>query len=592
VDVYKVGVSLVLTNGVSSALAVITKDLLGLRGNIGEIQKGFQGWKPAILGAAAVLGGTMMLGVMKELAEKAADFQDALTKVSQLNPKVASLVQSGAIQKQSYQLGQQLGMKVEDITGMYGGIYGVIQDPKEAQELLPYASRYARLMQLRHPDSHPEQSINTLMRAGELAGRLTDDKGKIDPEKVKEWFDMAAIAEASSHGQVNAQTLMQLGQQGGGIALRGLSKEGYEHMMIMSQMMGGARAGTSLLSLRQQMTGTMFKRNAEALQQYGLLHPDEWTSDHGRVIMTDAGAKRMTALVKDDPIKFADTVMKALEAKGINDKDGQMIALSRILGRQTTQRFVSDMMLARQQIDRDTKGLEQGATVDQGLKGFSQNVNANLTAMHSAWHNLMVAIGGANGENFVKILQGITSALNTATSFANAHPQAVSEVMKSIAALAVGLTALGAAAIVVGLAPLVGAGGLIAGVVAALGALIALNWHSIVSMFDGIKNAIAAFVGEIASLYDKVKGIFGNIGKAFKDLGNPEFNGSAAPMAFHPGERPMRAQPISLNLNVDGRTLAQAISDQLAQLYDYPTGSPDGNDASRWSAGSDHSDDI
>jgi hypothetical protein len=39
------------------------------------------------------------------------------------------------------------------------------------------------VMQMRRPGSHPEDSINTLMRAGELSGRLTDEKGAIDPKK-------------------------------------------------------------------------------------------------------------------------------------------------------------------------------------------------------------------------------------------------------------------------------------------------------------------------------------------------------------------------------------------------------------------------
>ena len=73
------------------------------------------------------------------------------TKVSQLNPKVAALVNSGEIQKMAFGVGTGLGMKVEDVTKVYGGIYGVLRDPNEAEELTPIAARYARLMQMRHP---------------------------------------------------------------------------------------------------------------------------------------------------------------------------------------------------------------------------------------------------------------------------------------------------------------------------------------------------------------------------------------------------------------------------------------------------------
>jgi hypothetical protein len=182
-DAYRIGVAIVLANGVSPVLAIIGKDLLGLNTSVKAIEKNFGGWATALLGVGGILAGATILGAMTKIVEKAADFQDAMTKISQLNPKVAALVNSGEIQRLSFGIGAQLGMKAEDVAKVYGGIYGVLQDPKEAEELTPFAARYARLMQMRHPGSHPEDSINTLMRAGELSGRLTDEKGAIDPKK-------------------------------------------------------------------------------------------------------------------------------------------------------------------------------------------------------------------------------------------------------------------------------------------------------------------------------------------------------------------------------------------------------------------------
>jgi hypothetical protein len=46
-------------------------------------------------------------------------------------------------------------------------------------------------------------------------------------------------------------------------------------------------------------------------------------------------------------------------------------------------------------------------------------------------------------------------------------------------------------------------------------------------------------------------------------------------MRFDPGNKgTLKAQPITLSLNVDGRTLAQTLSDQLEYLYEHPTGAP------------------
>ena len=593
-DAYRIGVSIVMANGVSPVLAVIGRDLMGLHTNVNAIQSNFQGWSAALIGVGAILTGASIMGALTKIVEKTAEFQDSLTKISQLNPKVAELVKSGEIQKQAFGVGTNLGMKVEDVTKIYGGIYGAIQDPKESEEILPYAAAYARLMQARHPGSHPEESIRTLVKAGELSGRLYDDKGQIDPAKVKEWFDMAAIAEAATHGQVNAQALYGMAQQAGPGSLRGLSKEGYEHMMILSQEMGGQRAGTALLSLRQQMTGTMMKRSAEAMQHYGILNDGEWTSEGGHVSMTDAAKDRLLGALKQDPVKFVDDLVEQLEKRGITDKDKQMEAVTEMIGRQTSQRFVQDIIAQRQQIERETRGLDQGATVEQGLAGYGKNINANMQNLQSAWHNLIVAIGGPEGERFGQFLGTLASVVNRVTAEVNKlKPETIDLIFKLVTGFAAGLVVLGGIVTVALVSTLVSApvaiAGAIAAVAAAVGTFIALEWTKIKAIFDGITSAISGFIDQIVALYDKVKGFFiprqGDAPQFNKDL--DDANKMYTPMRFDPSNGGGGAKHITLSLNVDGRTLAQVVSEQLSELTEFPSMAPAADGVSRWHAG-DH----
>jgi hypothetical protein len=593
-DSYRIGVSIILANGVSPVLAVIGRDLLGLNTSIKAIEKNFGAWTTAMVGFGSVLAGASVLGAMFKLAEKAGELQDAMIKISQLNPKVAAVVESGEMRRRAFEMSAATGLKANDIVSVYGGLYGVLQDPEEAMAITPMAARYARLMEARHPGSHPEGSINTVMRAGELSGRLTDDKGAIDPQKVKEWFDTVARLDAATHGQVNPETLLALAQQGGGVSLRGLSQEGYEHMAIVSQMMGGHRAGTALLSLRQQMTGTMFNRNAQAMAKYGLLNEGEYYNDHGRTILTDAAKERLTGLVSKDPMQFVMEVIKQLEARGITDKDHQMMAISEILGRQTTQRFISDMLLARAQIERETKGLEQGAGVDKALGGYSAgSLSYNLQNMHTAWDSLMKAIGDSGV--FIPIIQRITSALNSMTEWVSRlDPATVDTVTKAIIGFGAGLITLGTILGVALISTLVGAPALIAAVgtalVAAVGALIALNWQSVVGMFNGIASAISTFIDQIVSAYNTVKDWLhpklSPEDKKFTDELKKQ-NGMFVPMSFHPGERPSAGGDITLSLNVDGVTLAQVVSDQLQKLHEFSTSAPAANGGAIYSSG-DH----
>jgi hypothetical protein len=581
-DAYRIGVSIVLANGVSPVLAIIGKDLLGLHTSTSAIERNFRGWSAALISVGSIMAGGAILGAVTKLAEKAADFQDAMTKVSQLNPKVAALVNRGEIQKMSYGIGTQLGMKVEDVAKVYGGIYGVLQDPKEAEELTPIAARYARLMEMRHPGSHPEASVNTLMRAGELSGRLTDDNGKIDNDKVKGWFDLAARLEAATHGQVNPEQLLGLAQQGGGVALRGLSTEGYEHMAIMAQMMGGQRAGTALMSLRAQMGGSMLKRSAQAMQDYGVLQDGEWTSEGGHVSLTEAAQKRMTSMVSRDPMEFVNDLISKLEAKGVTNKDDQMTALQRILGRQTTQRMIADMMLARTQIQRETQGLEQGATVNEGLKGYDGNIHANMQNLESSWHNLMVAIGGPEGEHFAAILGGMARAINGVTAMVNRiSPETMDLIMKTLIGVGAGLIALGVivggALVTTFISGAVLIGGAITAIVVAAGTLIALNWPAISRMFTGIGQGISSFIDYIAALYARIKGWLASITSPQNADGSIHTRAGIVPShptAFDPKTKATDSKQTSFSLNVDGHALAQSVIDHLQSNVGHSTGAP------------------
>jgi hypothetical protein len=71
------------------------------------------------------------------------------------------------------------------------------QDPHESSEILPYTAAYARLMKARNPNSHPEESINTLVRAGELSGGLYNP--------WRRWPLRSIILDAARRGAVMGQ---------------------------------------------------------------------------------------------------------------------------------------------------------------------------------------------------------------------------------------------------------------------------------------------------------------------------------------------------------------------------------------------------
>jgi hypothetical protein len=284
-----------------------------------------------------------------------------------------------------------------------------------------------------------------------------------------------------------------------------------------------------------------------------------------------------------------------------------------MLNRQTTQRLMGEMFTNMNQQLAERGIMMQGYGAGQSLDLMkSQELQANIDRFQTAWHNLLVALGDPMVASAVSSLQGITGPISTMAKFAAANPQSIKTLATVIGAFSAALLAIGA----ISLVALAGVPTLIAAGVAALAALIALNWKQIttdfsnfgsaiaalvtvpwsglIAMFDGIKTALSGFISYISGLYDKIKGLFGGLGPSKTTGQNLLGLGAmgAAPMSFHPGTAPMKAQPIALSLNVDGRTLAQAVSDQLSRLYGYPTGAPVGNDSARFANGDDYSDDI
>src|SRR4029077_4387703 len=111
-------------------------------------------------------------------------------------------------------------------------------------------------------------------------------------EELERFLDLSNKVMAATHGMVTPQSMLGMSQQAG-FSMRGMTDEGFMNMAIAAQAMGGPRAGTALLSLYNQVaTGKMTKPAAIGMQDLGLLKEGEWTSDHGRVIISKEAQAR------------------------------------------------------------------------------------------------------------------------------------------------------------------------------------------------------------------------------------------------------------------------------------------------------------
>jgi hypothetical protein len=277
--------------------------------------------------------------------------------------------------------------------------------------------------------------------------------------------------------------------QQGGPALMNLDQQGLLTMGIMSQMMGGWRAGTAMMSLFQQMAGGMMpKRTAIGMQELGLLGPDEWRSGGGGgagggVILTEEASKRLSGLIQKDPLQFAETIKKLMEDKGITSNEEQIRSLFRILGRQTTQRFTADELRNMTQIIGERLRIQGALPTDAAMAAQNKgDVAQNMRNLQAAWDNLQFAIAGPNTENTIAVLHALTGAINAISgAVRDTDPNTVKLFGAGIAGLGAAFVGAGAVALLAA----IGTGGWLIGGIAGLGAaLAALKASGILDTFD------------------------------------------------------------------------------------------------------------
>jgi hypothetical protein len=296
---------------------------------------------------------------------------------------------------------------------------------------------------------------------------------------------------------------------------------------------------------------------------------------------------------------FVDQIYENLEKQGITDPEEQKRRVAAAMSRQTSERFVIEQMMNREQMAAERERMGQGAGSAAAAGIFdSKSITANEEALANAWHNLQVAVAGPQSENVIAVLKNLTSALNSMQlSVTGMNPRTIGIIAEGIAALSLALLGVGAVALVA----FAGIPGIIVGIGLAAAALIAIEWQSIKKIFDSIKDAISGFVDWLATIPGKIIGMFtGGTGKgatttdefgrvipqSFEGKG-PDKDNPYRKASFGLDTRAPQHEQYSFSLNIDGERLAQSIIDKIETKYGFPTGAAAADGTHHWFSG-DH----
>jgi len=409
-DIYKIGVTIALTNEMSKVIAVIATDLLGLTKRIGEVESA---WKK--LGSANVMT-TLGIGAgvvaMAEMVEHAKDLSHELVQMQKtgMSPELFA-----NLREQAKMIPLRVpGVTQEDVIRAATGTYSVFGEEIGKGDFLERMVKFEQVV----ANTMGKFTLSTdelvkALRGAEMSGYITNkDTGVVDPDKMREFLTLTERMTMMTHGIVSPSTILGLAQQGGP-ALMQLDDKGMMTLLMLSQMMGGGRAGTAMMSLYQQLGGgVMYGRTAEELEKLGLLKPEEWKFEHGKVTVTPEASKRLTAEMGKDPMEWAkNVVLPAMAAHGIKGPEEINIELFKMLQRQTTERMVADVIRNMKQMEAEKGRIGQAYDVEKGLAAEVADIPQAEANIGAALHNLNLALVG-DGANLAKGLNQLADLIN------------------------------------------------------------------------------------------------------------------------------------------------------------------------------------
>jgi hypothetical protein len=492
-DQYKVGVKLAFSTNAMGLFPALSKELLGLDKQVAKLAKSWTGVGLAIKSAMAGFAAEKMLSGLTSIVEKTADLSHQLVQIQKLgqSPGDVAAANSAAI---SVTRGLR-GITQPQALDIYSQLYSLV-GAKEALQLLPKLSKFDIVMGNTTGDMGAAMSgSRDIVRAAEQMNRLTDKNGDVDIEKFQHFLDFATKVASVTHGAVNSGTWLNIAKMGGP-ALMNMDDRALGTVGILSQYMGGPRAGTSMMSMMQQFAGgTMFARSAQALQDIGELKEGEWSVKGGRVILNQEARQRL-AKEFSDPLSAMENLIPKLKEHGYDTPDKMVNELFALFNRQTTQRAMADLLRNWGQIERELKRMESGLGVDPAYDDANKgDVKQNLVNLTTAYENFWYAVAGPNSENELSVLHSLTDFLGDFTkAIQGTNPAVVSAVGQSIVALTTGLAVFAGVGIVSAMVGIGAIPALVAGVVVALGALAVMNW-------DSIKNGLTMVGDKLAEWY-------------------------------------------------------------------------------------------
>lgn len=531
-EAYSVAVRLSLIDNVASGLIGLASHFNTLNRHVAGTQAGLTAIEGqlnrikmlGLAGGAAFAVGVGGLALLEAPIKAAREYELAFTKFKTLNLGDAVNAQADKFARSANIMGvsaKQLMNTMSESVGIFGSF-------QEAQKYVP---QIAALNVANSAIFHGK--IGAIDEGGTRALMKFIDRrgGTRDQASFDRNLNLAERVVTGSGGFIQFRDLAQFSQQGG-VAFRGLSDQGLTNMALLLQEQGGARAGTAMMSIYQNLVaGRTPVKTMHMLEDFGLGHIRQQTNGTlgGRSSTGNTFALNgaYAAMLQADPATFfRDIFLPKLAAHGITSESGILKATNDLLSNRTAAGQASIMTTQLLQIARDASLTKNAQGANAVIGQYAQDPNARWANLQAKYQNLMVELGEAALPLVTKAVTGLTWVVTKLTSFAHNFPGTTKALITaftllagaSIAGGAIALTTAGIKALGLALTLGGGAGGLGASLMSVAGALGVVGKAA--AAFGG-GYAIGSYLNDKFSLDEKIGGYFDRLFHSEYDPNKP-----------------------------------------------------------------------
>lgn len=523
-DVYQIGISIAMQNGVSAVLGVIQKDLLKLNEGVMRATEGFGRLKLAIAGATGIVVGVEVLKGLDHLSRSGEKYthQLELMKIAGMQFAEVQSAISAADRVSSTVMSTTPAENLKTIRELRMALASADVRPNQkadpaaaTQEAVAHLETFQKISGIMSSVLSKDGKTfdgsgqaYELAKAAEILG-LSQDPKKFDAV-LEGWTKDIVASGGKLQGSDFFGTVKYLRGAGQGMSMEFLTEVLPSLMQELKTGKGsgaGGGAGNPLASLFAEIVGGTISDKADhALQSIHMIDEKKvHRSTTGKIKEVLPGAVVGSDLESVNPFEWVRTVLEPHIRKYTNflDKNaegelvhpGELRALIASLVPNRVAQQITSMMLMQQNRIAGDRGLIKSA---QGIEGFDElskhDPDLVRKELGEQWERLTTDIGKSISPAVTDMIYTLSRALAKLSEAVEAHPDIAKIVLEAVAAFSVLITVLGGIGLIGAVAGSLVTGGAITAVVAGITGLgAALVWLE--SKFNFVKRIKEFFGG-------------------------------------------------------------------------------------------------